>query len=208
MKKIKLFIIPALLIILFSLTGCKKKSTKSDMEIFLENITDSGNSFTSYVEEDTIERNQEQLYYKHIKFEIDRGEPIKTRYEKKEKRFDQATEQLTSYHTIGDKKYNANQTESAYEIPNYWLSFAFNQDFLQEGYQLERDDSKVQLQAKIVEDKVSHFFVLEDLQISNLAITIIVEDERLTRFEANFTSKNGFDEKMVVTYRYDSITIE
>lgn len=206
MNKIKYICILSAFVLLFSLTGCKKNETK-EFDSFLNAITDSANKFTSYEEKDEIKSGEDVLYYKNISFEIERGEIIKTRYEKKEKQFNQASEQISSYYTVGDKKYQSN-FESSYEVPNYWLNFAFNKDFLKDGYSFSKDGSKAELKADILDDKVSSFFVLEELKISNLSIMIVVMDDKLTSFEATFLSKNGFSEHMSIQYGYEEVTIE
>lgn len=207
MKKY-LFLFSITCVLLFSLTGCKKNKI-SDIDRFLSNITESEKTFSSYDEFDSITDNAGmELYSRHVTFSIERAEEIKTSYQKSEKKFNESTATITSYKTIGDKKY-VGQTESSYEVPNYFLSFAFNKDFLAEGYSLENTDGVWKLSASILDDKMSNFFVSDNLNLKDLTVQLEIKEDKLTRFEANYSSAvTNNKTKMIIIYSYDAVTIE
>lgn len=199
----KKYLVSFLMILMFvcCLTGCKNKKT-SDIDQFINSVLDSEKTFTAYDEVDTISTSDgKALYSKHIEFTIERGDEIKTSYQQIEKRFDEKTEKVTSYTTVGDKKY-VGQAESSYEVPNYWLIFALNKDYLLEGYTLEKKDDTTILKAKIVDDKMAEFFLQEGIIIKSLVVQINVKDGKLTRFEANYNSNTNNTTQVIVTYSY------
>ncbi|MDE7101053.1 MAG: hypothetical protein K2O05_04270, partial [Anaeroplasmataceae bacterium] len=108
---------------------------------------------------------------------------------------------VTSYTTVGDKKY-VGQAVSNYEVPNYWLIFALNKDYLLEGYSLENKDDTTVLKAKIIDDKMDEFFLQEGIIIQSLVVQINVKDGKLTRFEANYKSNTNNTTQVIVTYSY------
>ncbi|MDE5867992.1 MAG: hypothetical protein K2H02_03515, partial [Anaeroplasmataceae bacterium] len=196
----KKYLVSFLMIFMFvcCLTGCKKDKT-SDIDKFINSVLDSEKTFTAYDEVDTIfTTDGQELYSKHIAFSIERGDEIKTSFQQIEKRFD-AAEKVTSYTTIGDKKY-VGQAESSYDVPNYWLIFALNKDYLLDGYTLETNDDTTVLKAKIIDDKMAEFFLQEGIIIKSLVVQINVKDGKLTRFEANYKSDTNNTTQMIVTY--------
>lgn len=199
----KKYLVSFLLIFMFvfCLTGCKKNKT-SDIDKFINSVLDSEKTFTAYDEVDTIfTADGQELYSKHIEFTIERGDEIKTSFQQSEKSFDEKTRKVTSYTTVGDKKY-VGQAESSYEVPNYWLIFALNKDYLLEGYILENKNDITVLKAKIIDDKMDEFFLQEGIIIQSLVVQINVKDGKLTRFEANYKFNTNNTTQVIVTYSY------
>ncbi len=214
----KKLVLIAFLFLLTILTGCKSKKVP-DIEKIIQNISSSEQVLTGYTEKDTIKDGDVIIYSKDITFQLERGEEIKTKFNQKENSLNlesssPSLEMLTketSYVTIGDKKYefvNGAEQETSYIIPKYFLTFTLEEGFLEDSYEITKDDSIWKLNAKVKEDSISAFFLNKNVTgIKDLSLELELKDEKISKMAANYTSHAGFPVSMVIEYTYESVAI-
>ena len=98
---------------------------------------------------------------------------------------------------------NGTTFQNEFTMPTYYLTFVLSEDFLEEGYTFTKEDNNYTLNAKVLDDKVSSLFLNKSLaNVKNLSIEIIVNNGKLTVFNATYTSSNGFDCSISTSYVY------
>lgn len=197
-------IISVFTLVLLCLSGCKKKEEASAIDKFLEIVETSEQSYKAYQEKDTMTDGTEILYTKEIKFQVERNEDvtkINTNYEKKETKLENLEPTITSYKTVGDKKYVGSNV-STYEIPNYWFNWNLKKEYLPEDYQLDIEDNTQVLTCSISSNHTKNFFMDDSINIDHLQVTIHVADEKVTTLNASYVSSNGYQVFMEITYQY------
>lgn len=199
------------------LTGCKGK--KSDIEQIIQNISASESALTGYTEQDTIQDGDWLVYSKNISFWLDRTEGVKTKFTQTEQIFSSDSDspstemktEETSYVTIDDKKYetiNGTEQESAYTVPKYFLTFRLEEDYLEDAYTVNKENNIWRLTASVKEESIGGFFLNKNVSgITGLSVVLEFTGERLTVFEAKYTSYSGLPVLMKIVYSYESVEI-
>lgn len=210
--KNKLILLVLVAVCALVISSCNKNKL-TDFEKFVNNIYNSELKLASYSEVSSINDNGTEVYNKSTLFKLTRGTKTVTEVKTVEKKlsvsgttmYDETTE---SYKTIDNIKYtivNGTTFENAYTMPTYYLTFVLSEDFLQEGYTLTNDGSKVSLTAKVLDNKVSSLFLNKSLgNINNMQIEIVVENDLLQSFKASFVTPNGFNATISTSYAYAS----
>ena len=210
--KNKLILLVLVAVCALVISSCNKNKL-TDFEKFVNNIYNSELKLASYSEVSSINDNGTEVYNKSTLFKLTRGTKTVTEVKTVEKKlsvsgttmYDETTE---SYKTIDNIKYtivNGTTFENAYTMPTYYLTFVLSKDFLQEGYTLTNDGSKVSLTAKVLDNKVSSLFLNKSLgNINNMQIEIVVENDLLQSFKASFVTPNGFNATISTSYAYAS----
>ncbi len=211
MKK-KLILLVLFAVCALVISSCNKNKL-TNFEKFVNNIYNSELKLASYSEVSSINDNGTEVYNKSTLFKLTRGTKTVTEVKTVEKKlsvsgttmYDETTE---SYKTIDNIKYtivNGTTFENAYTMPTYYLTFVLSEDFLQEGYTLTNDGSKVSLTAKVLDNKISSLFLNKSLgNINNMQIEIVVENDLLQSFKASFVTPNGFNATISTSYAYAS----
>ncbi len=212
MKKKILIIIP---LILFTLcfASCKscKKDHRTDFEKLVNSIYDSELIIAGYNEQTKMFDDQFEVYNKDTDFIIQRGEKVKSEVNITERKLSTSgtatyDETTTSYKTVDNIKYvevGGTTYENPYEMPTYYLTFVLAEDFLSEGYTLEVNENNYHLKAQVLDNKASSLFLNKSIgNLSNLEIEIVIENNKLKTFKANYFSQNGFDVEIETNYYY------
>lgn len=212
MKKKILLFIPILVLSLcfISCKSCKKDETFG-IQNLINSVYDSEAIIAGYTEVNEIYDGDFCVYSKETEYVIQRTNVVKTEVNISEKKLSTSGESVydetkTSFKTADGIKYveiNGTTYETDYTMPTYFLTFVISEEFLETGYKLEGNDSTYTLSAKVLDNKISSFFLNKSLgNISNLYIEIIVTDNLLQSFNANYISENGKTVSIETKYHY------
>lgn len=203
-------------VVVYSLSNLPslEEDNRDDFEKLVSYIYESEESLAGYQEVNTMNDGEREVYKKETKFTIERATKVKSEVQIKEKKLSTSgtatyDESYTSYKTIDDKlitEVNGNVFETSYQMPTYYLTFVLSKDFLESDYTLTADDNVIKLNAKVIDNKVSSFFLNKGIDITGLSIEIIVEDEKLKTFNASYISTHGFEVSICTTYFYGTKT--
>ncbi len=208
--KRKLLLIISVLMMSICLFSCKKDKL-TDFESLVQIIYNSEANISGYTEETSIKNNDFVLYSKNTDCLIQRGKTVKTQVQIDEKILSSSGERVydettTTYKTVGNVKYvevDGNSYENDYTIPTYYLTFVLSEDFLKSGYELTVNDNNYKLTANVIDEKISSLFLNKSLgAVSNLTIEIIVENNFLISFKANYITENGYAASIETAYSY------
>ncbi len=212
MKKKILIIIP---LILFTLcfASCKscKKDKRSDFEKLVSYIYESETKIAGYNELTKMFDNDFEVYNKDLDFAISRGNKVKSEVNIKERKLSTSgnstyDETTSSYTTVDNVKYvelNGTTYQNPYEMPTYYLTFVLSKEFLNDNYTLDVSENNYHLKAQVLDNKASSLFLNKSIgNISNLNIEIVIENNRLKIFTANYISQNGFKVSIETNYYY------
>lgn len=209
MKKKILFIIPILALSL-SLLSCRRDD-RSDFQKLVQSIYDSEEVIAGFNETSIIKDKDLEVYNKNTEFKIARGKQTKSEVKIVEKKLSTSGDRLydevtTNYTTVDSKKFtivNGITYQNEYTMPTYYLTFVLSEDFLEEGYELTSEDGDYTLKADVLDNKISSLFLNKSLSnVTDLSIEIVVDDNKLQSFKANYKSANGFDVEIYTTYNY------
>ena len=209
MKKKILIFLPVLLLTL-CLVACAKESKKSFTDL-VKVIYKSEEKLASYNESNIIYDDELMIYSKDTSMRISRREQVHTEVNINEKKLSLSggslyDETITSYKTIDNVKYtevNGTVYQNPYTMPTYYLTFVLSEEFMEDDYELTIDGNNYKLVGKVLDDKISSLFLNKSVNsITNLNIEIVVEDNLLRSFSANYTSTTGFDIEIKDEYYY------
>ena len=189
------------------------KEKLTNFEKLVQVIYNSESKLAGYNETNKIYDGSLEVYNKNTEFIIQRGTKVKSEVTINEKKLSTSGSQLydetvTSYKTVDDIKYtelNGKVYQNPYTVPTYYLTFVLSEEFF-ENYELDKTDNNYKLTGKVLDNKISSLFLNKSVNnITNLTIEIIVENNLLKSFKANYTSLNGLDAKINTVYSYGTI---
>ena len=208
--KRRFLLIISLLLMSICLFSCKKDKL-TDFQELVQIIYNSEANLSGYTESTLIKDNDFVLYSKDTDCLIQRGKTVKTQVQQTEKILSSSGDRMydettSSYKTVGNVKYvevDGNSYENDYTIPTYYLTFVLSEDFLKSGYELTVNENNYSLTANVHDEKISSLFLNKSLgAISNLKIAIVVENNLLISFKANYLTENGYAASIETTYSY------
>lgn len=188
----------------------KNKTKLSNFQSLVQIIYDSESKLAKFNETNKIYDGNLEIYNKNTDFTIQRGTKVKSEVTVIEKKLSASGNQkydetVTSYKTVGETKYtevNGKVYQNPYTVPTYYLTFVLSEEFF-DKYDLEKNENNYKLTGKILDNKISSFFLNKSLNtVTNLNIEIIVEDNLLKSFKANYISSTGFKVEISTTYSY------
>lgn len=208
--KNKILLIISILILSVCITSCKKDKT-TDFQKLVQAIYSSEEKLSGYKENILICDNGFEVYSKNTDCLIQRGQTVKTEVSSDVRVLSTSGDRVydetsTTYRTVGNVMYeeiNGTFFETDYTVPTYYLTFVLAEEFLKPGFTLTTSDNNFELIANVYDEKISSLFLNKSLgAISNLSIKIIVKNNELVEFDANYKTENGFDATIKTDYSY------
>ena len=212
MKKKILLLIPliVLFLCLISCKGCKKEEAFG-IQNLINSVYDSEAVIAGYTEVNSIYDGDFEVYSKETEYIIQRTNVVKSEVKIREKKLSTSGDKVydettTSFKTADSIKYveiNGTTYETDYVMPTYYLTFVITEEYLEEGYKIEVVNGAYKLTAKVLDNRISSFFLNKSLgNVTNLNIEIIIKDNLLQSFNANYISANGKIVKIETKYNY------
>lgn len=218
----KSLIVALLPLVAVSLASCNRNNSSSSVtHSKLEQIyINTSDNFTSYSSNYKLVDGDDTVYEISNEFKIQRGDSIRTSLSTSISRLNpnfsiaypnKYNTENTSYITIGETQYYTDNygitTEKSYVIPEQFLSFTFEDKYLENV--TETSDG---FKGNVKQDSLSDFFNGSSFaNVKDFSFELKVENERFTSFTfsyVDFGDNLSLDAKAVYNFSYDNVVID